>query len=305
MVTVAVEPPTRPAMHEAFVSAVREAGATVGPLAEADALIWADPQQAAVFPAMIRDAAHVRWIQLPYAGIEPFADYLDPRFVWTCGKGVYAPPVAEHALALMLAGLRNIGAYARADRWMAPEGRNLIGARVVILGGGGICRSLIGLLEPFDCDITVFRHRDAPIGTTRVVCKRRQLDELLPAADVVVIALSLTADTRGIVDRAFLARMASHAWLINVGRGAHVVTDDLVVALGERRIGGAALDVTDPEPLPDGHPLWSLSNCIITPHIANTPEMGLPLIAERVRENVGRFSRGEPLVGLVDVAAGY
>jgi len=305
MVTVAVEPATRPAMHKAFVAAVRDGGATVGPLAEADALIWADPQQAAVFPAMIRDARRVRWVQLPYAGIEPFADYLDPRFLWTCGKGVYAPPVAEHALALILAGLRNIGAYARADRWLGPAGRNLIGARVLILGGGGISRSLIDLLRPFECDVTVFRHRDAPIGTTTVVTERRQLDELLPTADVVVIALALTADTHGIVDRSFLTRLAPHAWLINVGRGGHVVTDDLVAALAERRIGGAALDVTDPEPLPEGHPLWSLPNCIITPHIANTPEMGLPLIAARVRENTARFVAGEPLVGLVDVELGY
>jgi phosphoglycerate dehydrogenase-like enzyme len=254
---------------------------------------------------MIRDAPRVRWVQLPYAGIEPFADYLDPRFVWTCGKGVYAPPVAEHALALILAGLRNIGAYARADRWTAPAGRNLIGARVLILGGGGISRSLIDLLTPFGCDITVFRHRDAPVGTTRVITERRQLHELLPTADVVVIALALTADTHGIVDRAFLTRLAPNAWLINVGRGGHVVTDDLVAALAEQRIGGAALDVTDPEPLPEGHPLWSLPNCIITPHIANTPEMGLPLIAARVRENTTRFVAGEPLVGLVDVALGY
>ena len=305
MVTIAVEPATRPAMHDAFVAAVRAAGATVGPLADADALIWADPQRAAFFPELIRDAKRVRWIQLPYAGIEPFADYLDERFVWTCGKGVYAPPVAEHALALALAGLRHVGVYARADRWLAPAGRNLIGGRVLILGGGGITASLIALLEPFDCDITVFRHHDVAVGASRVITERHQLDAALPAADVVVIALALTAQTRGIVDRGFLSRMATHAWLINVGRGAHVVTDDLVAALRDQRIGGAALDVTDPEPLPLGHPLWSLPNCIITPHIANTPEMGLPLIAARVQENTARFLAGESLIGLVDVRLGY
>ena len=145
MVTIAVEPATRPAMHEAFVAAVRAAGATVGPLADADALIWADPQRGVV-PRVDPRRKRVRWIQLPYAGIEPFADYLDARFVWTCGKGAYAPPVAEHALALALAGLRHVGAYARADRWLEPAGRNLIGARVLILGGGGITASLVALL---------------------------------------------------------------------------------------------------------------------------------------------------------------
>jgi phosphoglycerate dehydrogenase-like enzyme len=305
MVTVAVEPATRPAMHAAFVTAVHEAGATVGPPAQADALIWADPQQAQLYPQLIATAPRVRWIQLPYAGIEPFVDYLDPRYVWTCGKGVYAPPVAEHALALALAGLRGITTFARADRWLAPIGRNLIGARVLILGGGGICTSLLSLLEPFGCEVTVFRHRDEPIAGARVITARTQLDAALPDADVVVIALALTQHTRGIVDAAFLSRMAEHAWLVNVGRGGHVITDDLAVALAEQRIGGAALDVTDPEPLPQGHPLWSTENCVITPHIANTPEMGLPLIAARVQDNVARFVAGEPLVGLVDVALGY
>ena len=305
MVTVAVEPATRRTMHEAFVAAVRDAGATVGPLAEADALIWADPQRAELFPELIRTAKRVRWIQLPYAGVEPFVDYLDARFVWTCGKGVYAPPVAEHALALALAGLRHIGAYARADRWLEPAGRNLLGARVLILGGGGIATSLVDLLDPFGCDITVFRRSDAPLRSSRVITQREELDAALPATAAVVIALALTAQTSGIVDHRFLSRMATDAWLINVGRGGHVVTDDLVAALRAGSIGGAALDVTDPEPLPLGHALWSLPNCIITPHIANTPEMGLPLIAARVRENTALFLAGKPLIGVVDVELGY
>ena len=99
--------------------------------------------------------------------------------------------------------------------------------------------------------------------------------------------------------------MESHAWLVNVARGRHVVTDDLVWALREGVIGGAALDVTDPEPLPAGHPLWSLPNCIITPHIGNTPEMAVPLLGERITANVRRYLAGEELIGLVDVRHGY
>ena len=305
MVTVAVEPATRPAMHAAFVAAVREGGAEVGPIADADALIWADPQRADLYPALIAGAPRVRWIQLPYAGIEPFATLLDERYVWTCGKGVYAAPVAEHALALALAGLRGVAHYARGREWLPPVGRNLLGARVLVLGGGGICESLIELLAPFECSITVFRQRDAPVAGATVITDRAQLDHVLPSIDVVVVALSLTAQTEGIVDHSFLSRMAPHAWIVNVGRGRHVVTADLVTALREERIGGAALDVTEPEPLPAGHPLWSLPNCIVTPHIGNTPEMGLPLIAARVRENTARFVAGEALIGLVDVARGY
>jgi phosphoglycerate dehydrogenase-like enzyme len=305
MVRIAVEPATRPAMHAAFVEAVQRGGGTVAPIDEADALVWADPQRADLYPALIARAPSVRWIQLPYAGIEPFVNLLDERFVWTCGKGVYAAPVAEHALALGLAGLRAVGHYAREQQWSAPVGRNLIEANVVVLGGGGICEWLLQLLEPFGCAVTVFRRRAKPMGTATVITERAHLLDALPAADLVVIALSLTPTTTGIVDRDFLARMAPHAWLVNVGRGGHVVTDDLVDTLRNARIGGAALDVTDPEPLPAGHPLWSLPNCIVTPHIANTPEMGLPLIAERVRENTARFATGEPLIGLVDVSLGY
>jgi phosphoglycerate dehydrogenase-like enzyme len=248
----------------------------------------------------------VRWVQLPYAGIEPFADHLDPALVWTCGKGVYARPVAEHALALMLAGLRGLGVYARADRWREPIGRNLLGAAVTIVGGGGICDELIPLLDPFACDVTVVRRSPGRTGSPSR--RERPIEELtaaVAAADVVVLALALTPETKGIVDAGVLEAMAPHAWLVNVARGAHVVTDDLVDALRRERIGGAALDVTDPEPLPAGHPLWQCPNCIITPHVANTPDMGRPLIAARVAENVERFAKGEPLVGLVDVELGY
>ena len=99
--------------------------------------------------------------------------------------------------------------------------------------------------------------------------------------------------------------MEEHAWLVNVARGRHIVTDDLVDALRDGVIGGAGLDVTDPEPLPADHPLWSLPNCIITPHVGNTPEMARPLLAERVTANVRRFAQGAELIGLVDTELGY
>ena len=99
--------------------------------------------------------------------------------------------------------------------------------------------------------------------------------------------------------------MEEHAWLVNVARGPHVVTDDLVEALRDGAIGGAGLDVTDPEPLPDGHPLWSLPNCVITPHVGNTREMAVPLLSARIAENVRRWAAGEELIGPVDPTLGY
>ncbi|MFO7779641.1 MAG: NAD(P)-dependent oxidoreductase, partial [Nitriliruptoraceae bacterium] len=124
-------------------------------------------------------------------------------------------------------------------------------------------------------------------------------------ADVVVLALALTPETEHIIDAAALRAMRDDAWLVNVARGRHVDTAALVTALTEGWIGGAALDVTDPEPLPDGHPLWSLDNAILTPHVGNTPEMGIKLLWARVRENVERRVRGDEPLGLVHVDLGY
>jgi phosphoglycerate dehydrogenase-like enzyme len=244
-------------------------------------------------------------VQLPFAGIENFLDVLDDQRVWTCGKGVYSEPVAEMALALALAGMRGLGSYARATEWSGPLGRNLLGAKVSILGGGGITESLVRLLGPWNCEISVVRRNPVAMpGCTHVV-GLADLHTTVTGADLVVCAASLTPETTGVLGRAEFEMMADDGWLINVGRGAHVVTDDLVGALRHGVIGGAGLDVTDPEPLPKGHPLWTFPNCIITPHVANTPEMAVPLLAERVGVNVARFGAGESLIGLVDVEAGY
>ena len=118
--------------------------------------------------------------------------------------------------------------------------------------------------------------------------------DALPGADLVVLALALTPETEGIIAADELSLMEDHAWLVNVARGRHVVTDDLVDALRDGVIGGAGLDVTDPEPLPAGHPLWSLPNCLITPHVGNTPEMAVPAAGrahQRQRPPVRRRTR--------------
>ena len=120
-----------------------------------------------------------------------------------------------------------------------------------------------------------------------------------------VVALALTERTRHVIDAPLLAAMAPRSWLVNVARGGHVDHAALADALRSRRIAGAVLDVTDPEPLPDSSELWDLRNCIITPHIGNTREMGLPLIADRARDNVGRWLADRPLLGLVDLSEGY
>lgn len=272
---------------------------------EAEGLVWSSVTDRDGLRRMLDEYPAIRWVQLPLAGIEGFADLVDSDRVWTCAKGVYADPCAELALSLALAGMRGLGPYARSSTWGSKAGRNLLGARVTIVGGGGITESLLRLLRPFDCHVTVVRNQVQDMPGADVVLESERFVDALPGADLVVLALALTKDTTGLVARGELESMERHAWIVNVARGKHIVTDDLVWALQNDVIGGAALDVTDPEPLPDGHPLWSAQNCIITPHIAVTPGMAQPLLLERITANVRRFAEGDELIGLVDPAAGY
>ena len=286
-----------------LVAAVEAAGMPVVPASEATALIWADPQNPEAFPELLHD--EMDWVQLPYAGIGPFLHMLDNDRLWTCGKGVYAQPVAEAALGMLLAGFRHLAGYARETTWAAPVGQNLHGANVVILGGGGITEELMPLLDPFGCHVTVLRRTDSAFPGADATRTLAELHQVLPHADAVILALSLTPETQGVIGRAELALMKDTAWIINVARGGHIDQSALVAALESRSIGGAALDVTEPEPLPDGHPFWTLPNCLITPHVANTPEMGLELLAKRVTQNVERYLAGQELLGPVDTHAGY
>jgi phosphoglycerate dehydrogenase-like enzyme len=297
---VAPGPPT-PTVAEA----IRAGGGVIVDVTDAEALVWTDPLDVTGLGEHVVGAPGIRWVQLPSAGIERFLSVLDGHRVWTSTKGAYAQPVAEHALALGLAGLRQLPARARAREWGPPSGRLLRGSRVTVVGGGGIAEAFLALLAPFAVEVTVVRRRPRPIeGAARVV-GTDQLHEALPGADLVVLALALTSETVGIIGATELQCMEQHTWLVNVARGAHVVTDDLVAALQLRSIGGAALDVTEPEPLPVDHPLWNLDNCLITPHVANTAEMAEPLFADRVRRNLERFAAGQQLLGLVDSALGY
>ena len=295
-----------PSRAEHVVAAVEQGGGSVVGLTEdPDALVWMAPDDPAGLRDALRQAPSLSWVQLPFAGVERFQDVLDPSLTWACAKGVYAEPVAEHALALALAGLRSLPARARARSWGEQSADTLYDAPVVVLGAGGITTSLLGLLAPFRCPVTVVRRSGEPVaGAARTVGLDR-LDAVLGDALVVVLALALTQETTHVIGAPQLAAMSEQAWLVNVARGPHVDTDALVAALRDGSIGGAALDVTDPEPLPDGHPLWELPNCLITPHTANPWQTAQPLLARRITDNVRRAAAGEPLIGLVDLARGY
>jgi phosphoglycerate dehydrogenase-like enzyme len=272
-----------------------------------DSLVWLDPADVAGLTTWLAEVPDARWVQLPFAGIERVAEagLLDDARIWTCAKGAYAEPVAEHALTLALAGLRHLPARVMARSWGIPAGTSLYDRKVTVVGGGGIATSLLEQLAPFRVEATVVRRRSDPVpGAARTLPVDR-LHEALGDALLVVLALALTPETTGIIGAAELAAMGDQAWLVNVARGRHVDTGALVAALQGGAIAGAALDVTDPEPLPDGHPLWDLDNCIVTPHTADTIEMVVPLLADRIRNNVRLLAAGEPLEGLVDASAGY
>ncbi|MFJ8893679.1 D-isomer specific 2-hydroxyacid dehydrogenase family protein [Leifsonia sp. NPDC102414] len=300
-----------PTEEQTFVDAVHAGGGTVAELSDATrGLVWLTYLDARGLAETLETHPQIGWVQLPYAGVDAFADILAaedrPGLIWTSAKGAYAQPVAEHALALTLALLRVLPKRVVARSWATEqEGRSLYGLRVVIVGAGGIALELMKLLEPFGTEITIVRRSTDPVaGASRTVTADR-LAEVLPDADVVVIAAALTGGTRYLFGAPEFAAMKETAYLVNIARGGLVDSDALVAALASGAIAGAGIDVTDPEPLPDGHPLWDEPNCLITPHQADTPEMTAPLLAERIRLNVHAFLEDGRFVGVVDPPEGY
>jgi phosphoglycerate dehydrogenase-like enzyme len=287
-------------------AAIRSGGGEVVPLdRDPVGLVWTGGT--AGLREVLTDHPAISWVQLPNAGVEDVveAGVIDRQRRWTSAKGAYAEPVAEHALALLLAGLRQLPVRARARSWGEPAGISLFDQPVTIVGGGGLAAELLRLLQPFRARVTVVRQRPQPLaGAVRTV-GTAELPGALAGALAVVLMLALTPHTQGLIGKAELAAMEPEAWLVNVARGKVVDTGALVDALRGGQIGGAALDVTDPEPLPAGHPLWDLPNCLITPHTADTEEMRRRLLGNRIAENVRRLAAGQELAGQVDPDMGY
>ena len=285
-------------------AAVQDGGGKVVPLARANGIVCTGDDVELLRRSLLPD---VRWVQLGAAGIEMWFDagLMRPDVVWTAAKGVYARPIAEHIMALILAAARRLQERARAETWGRSGGRLLAGATVGIVGSGGIGTALIGLLAPFDTRTIALTRDGRSVAGADVSIGPDELSALLAESDYVVLTAALTAETTGMISADRLAQMRPDAWLINIARGGLVETDALVEALRTGAIGGAALDVTEPEPLPPDHPLWTLPNVLITPHVASTREMGERFLAERVTENVRRFARGDEMLGVVDQLLGY
>ncbi len=296
----------------AFVDAVVAGGGEITPLSDATrGIVWLSERNADDLAEILETHPSIGWVQLPWAGVDAFAPLLS-RFadrhlpVWTSAKGAYSEPVAEHAVALTLALLRELPQKARTTSWAeSRRGESLYGRRVTIVGAGGVALETMRLLSVFEPAITIVRRLPGRVaGAIRTVTSEQLLD-VLPESDIVIIAAAGTGDTAQLFDARAFAAMPDHAILVNIARGSLVDSDALVSALRSGAIAGAALDVTDPEPLPDGHPLWNEPNCIITSHSADTNEMTAPLLASRIRANVRAFVGGGAFIGVVDPGAGY
>ncbi len=247
------------------------------------------PAGAEVLPRM----TSLQVVQTLTAGVDNIRSAV-PEGVTLCnGRGIHDTSTAELALTLILSSLRGVPGFVRAqDRreWEFGWHPALADRRVLLVGYGAIGEAVEARLRPFEVEV-VRVARAARDGVHAI----DELPDLLPTADVVVLLVPLTDATRGMVDTEFLARMKDDALLVNVSRGAVVVTDDLVAALETRRIG-AAIDVAEQEPLPADSPLWTAPNLLISPHVGGASSAMWPRANRLVRDQLHRFAAGESAV---------
>lgn len=302
---IALEPKQFPA----YVEAIETSGGLVTPLSDdVRALVWTDYSDPEGLRATIEKNPQLQWVQLPFAGVDAFSAMLDLPVTFTSAKRSYSEPVAEHALMLAMALGRVIPKRVKATSWGEKYADSLYDERVAIIGGGGIAQELVKLLAPFRATVTVVRKRpDHDFdghGIARVV-GFEQLDEVLTKSKFVFLACALTEETRFLFDARRFEKMQPESYLVNVARGEVVSQEDLLAALNSGHLAGAATDVTYPEPLPIGHPMWGRDDLIITPHTADTKPIVTRLFAMRLRENVPAWLAQQPLTGVVDPRLGY
>lgn len=246
--------------------------------------------------AMVPQMKSLKVIQSPNAGVDDLLK-IRPEGVTLCNAaGVHDASTAELAVALAIASRRGFAPFAiqqQAQHWQHDRMPSLSDSKIAIIGFGNIGKTIMKMLSGFDVTVTPFSKsgRDGSLTFD-------QFDRLLPTFDVIILIVPLTDQTRHLMNAERLAAMKDGAALINVARGGVVDTDALIRELNSGRIT-AGLDVTDPEPLPDGHPLWSARNVIITPHVGGDSEAFTPRGRKLVEEQLARFAAGEPLLHIV------
>ncbi|HEY6798884.1 MAG TPA: 2-hydroxyacid dehydrogenase [Kineosporiaceae bacterium] len=282
--------------------------------APVDARVWnltGDPSPGATFVVLpyldgwdllprLADVRALRVVHTLTAGYEHVLPHLPDGVLLCNAAGVHDASTAELAVGLAIAGQRGLGDFARAQpqgRWLAGTRASLADRRVLLLGAGSVGAAIARRLAPFEVELTrVARHaRHDALGHVHAVS---ELPELLPRHEIVILVVPLSASTRGMVDAAFLAAMPDGALLVNVARGPVVVTEDLLAELVSGRLR-AALDVTDPEPLPPGHPLWAAPNTLISPHVGGDTTAFPPRARALLRDQLTRFATGAELLNVV------
>jgi len=264
--------------------------------------------------SIISAGTGIRWVQAYGAGVEDClaSPVIRERgIILTNVQRVLAPAMSEHVMAMALSFARRISAYRDNQRegiWRRDPvpAVTLQGRTMLLVGLGGVGTEVAKRAHAFGMTVIAIRNSDrpGPEYITRIGQSAALLD-FVKDADVVVNTLPLTDDTRNMFDAKVFASMKPDAWFINVGRGATVVTDDLVRALQNKQIAAAGLDVTEPEPLPAGHPLWSMPNVIITPHTAPNSEVNTDSRWVLFRENLRRYVAGDRMLSVVDTTRGY
>ena len=267
------------------------------PASIGDVAFYVPPYQVGSVGHLLTRMSGLRVLQTMTAGVDNFRPDVPPGVTLCNGRGIHDSSTAELALTLTLSSLRGIPEFVRAQDRQEWRGRwrpALADRRVLLVGYGAIGEAIEARLRPFEVEVVrvARRGRDGvhPISA---------LARLLPDADVVILIVPLTEETRGLVDADFLARMKDGALLVNVARGPVVNTDALLAELTSGRLS-AAVDVTDPEPLPAEHPLWQAPNLVVTPHVGGASSAMWPRAHRLIRDQLHRFAHGEPLANVMD-----
>ena len=268
-------------------------------------------------PQIIRTAVHLRWLQNYGVGVDRCAmmpGIKDRHLLITNNRHYSAPPIAEHVIAMMLMLTRNLTGFHTDQlqgRWHGPAGEQAPMIEVkdktmLVVGLGSIGTEVARRAAGLGMHVIATRNssREGPAFVDYVGLSD-ELFTLAAKADVIVNALPLTRKTTGIFNRDFFKVLRKGSYFISVGRGKSTVTDDLMAALRDGTLAGAGLDVTDPEPLPPGHPLWKMPNVIITPHNSSTSDRALERRWVVIRENIRRYINGEKMLNVVDIKRGY
>jgi cyclase len=258
-------------------------------------------------PDILKAGKKLRWIQVSHAGVnqELFPELVASPVVLTNTQRIYGPQVADQAFALLLALARETRHFQ--NKLPRPELlRELHGQTMLVVGLGGVGTQIARRAHAFGMRVMAIDPKEMEKPSfVFTLAKPAKLADLLPLADVVILSCPLTAETRGLIGEKQLAVMKRSAYLINVARGGLVQTDSLVEALKTGQLAGAGLDVVDPEPIPDGHPLWTLPNVVLSPHVGAQSVGGQERQWRLFRENIRRFVAGEALLAVVDKGKGY